>query len=231
MIKILQKIVKQFNWFEWAMILTLTATTLYFSFTDSEHALAYIILDAVTAICGILANILCAKGKIATYLFGLINVSGYIIIAWISQYYGEVMLNALYYLPAQFIGFYLWSKHPGQTRQDVQGKKLGLKKSLLIFAATAVGIVVYKMILDAISGAETLLDGSSTVISIVAQALMLLRYREQWLLWIIVDAITIAMWAMVGDPVMTVTWIVYLVNACYGWYNWSKLIKKGAKNV
>ena len=55
---------------------------------------------------------------------------------------------------------------------------------------------------------------------------MMMRYREQWLLWIIIDAITVVMWILVGDFIMVTMWAVYLINAFYGYYNWTKIAKE-----
>ena len=63
----------------------------------------------------------------------------------------------------------------------------------------------------------------STVFSIVANILMVLRYREQWALWIIVDVVTVIMWIIAGDFLMTIMWAIYLVNAVYGWVMWTKM--------
>ena len=57
----------------------------------------------------------------------------------------------------------------------------------------------------------------------IANALMVLRYREQWLLWIIVDVVTVAMWVLAGDWIMTTMWSVYLLNACYGMITWTRM--------
>ena len=61
---------------------------------------------------------------------------------------------------------------------------------------------------------------------IFANLLMMLRYREQWLLWIIIDTITVVMWILANDLIMVTMWSVYLVNAFYGYYNWSKISKE-----
>ena len=88
------------------------------------------------------------------------------------------------------------------------------------------GIFGYKLVLDLLGGNSTLLDSSSTVISVVANSIMLLRYREHWLLWIIIDTITVIMWIIAGDFIMVTMWLVYLINAFYGYYNWTKIAKE-----
>ena len=107
----MKKLLKKFNLFEWGMILAVIGFTIYFSLISEGVSLGYLIIDGVAAICGIFCVVLCAKGKKSQYIWGLLNIIGYIIIAWINKYYGEVMLNAFYYLPSQFIGYYLWNKY------------------------------------------------------------------------------------------------------------------------
>ena len=222
----MKKLLNKFNLFEWGMILAVIGFTIYFSLISEEVSLWYLVIDGIAAISGIFCVVLCAKGKKSQYIWGLFNVIGYVIIACINKYYGEVMLNALYYLPSQFVGYYLWNKHINKETDDVEGKKLTLKQSILFLVLITLGIFGYKLVLDMLGGTQTILDSASTVISVVANALMMMRYREQWLLWIIIDAITVVMWLLVGDFIMVTMWAVYLINAFYGYYNWTKIAKE-----
>ena len=222
----MKNILNKFNWFEWSMIIAVIGFTIYFSLISEGVSLTYSIIDGIAAISGIFCVVLCAKGRKSQYIWGLLNVLGYVIIAFINKYYGEVMLNALYYLPSQFIGYYLWNKNSNEENGDVKGKKLNLVQSLILVGFIAVGVFGYKLVLDYLGGTGTLLDSASTVTSVVANALMMMRYREQWLLWIIIDAITVAMWILVGDFIMVTMWAVYLINAFYGYYNWTKIAKE-----
>ena len=222
----MKNILKKFTIFEWFMVLSVIIFTIYFAITNTTNSLLYLMIDSIAAISGILCVVLCAKGKKSQYIWGLLNVIGYIIIAFINKYYGEVMLNAIYYLPSQFIGYYLWNKHQNEKTDKVKGKKLSLVNSIILLIVCTIGILGYKLILDLLGGNSTLLDSASTVISVIANTLMLLRYREQWLLWIIIDTITVIMWLIAGDLIMVTMWLVYLINAFYGYYNWTKLTKE-----
>ena len=222
----MKKIINKFNWFEWGMIIAVIGFTIYFSLISEGVSLTYLIIDGIAAISGIFCVVLCAKGRKSQYIWGLLNVIGYVIIAFINKYYGEVMLNALYYLPSQFIGYYLWNKNSNEENGDVKGKKLTIVQSLVLVGFITVGVLGYKLVLDYLGGTGTLLDSASTVTSVVANALMMMRYREQWLLWIIIDAITVVMWLLVGDFIMVTMWAVYLINAFYGYYNWTKIAKE-----
>ena len=53
---------------------------------------------------------------------------------------------------------------------------------------------------------------------------MILRYREQWLLWIALNILSIFLWA--ETPAMYLMYSAYLLNSLYGYYNWTKLVKR-----
>lgn len=222
----MKKILKKFTLFEWFMLLSVILFTIYFGVTNTTESIIYLLIDGIAAISGIFCVVLCAKGKKEQYIWGVINVIGYIIIAFINKYYGEVMLNMIYYLPSQFIGYFLWNKHQNKEKNKVIGRRLNLKKSIILLMLCTFCIFGYKLILDLLGGNSTLLDSASTMISVVANTLMLLRYREQWLLWIVIDTITVVMWMIAGDYIMVTMWMVYLMNAFYGYYNWTKMAKE-----
>jgi nicotinamide mononucleotide transporter len=191
-------------------------------------------LGFISAITGILCVVLAAKGKRATFYFGIVNAITYAIVAFGYHLYGEAMLNALFYLPTQFIGLYLWSRHRKNAVEAVNGediftRRLSLKQWLIgtpiVLAATG----GYILFLAQLNAAQIHLDGVAVVLSITAQVLMLMRFAEQWVLWIVVNVITIALWTVTlaqsggNDYALLVMWIAYLVNSVYGYVNWRRL--------
>ena len=224
----MKRIVRYMSLFQWLEVLAIIGITVYFALTNTQDPWWYILIDAVTAITGVFCVVLCAGGKRSQYYWGFVNILGYVVISFIGKLYGEVMLNALYYLPLQFVGLYVWGKHQSGQDDQVEGQRL--KPWMIIAGALVIAgaVMLYERVLHALGGEITMLDSMSTVISVVANALMVLRYREQWLLWIVVDVVTVVIWALAGDLIMTAMWAVYLVNACYGWYMWTRMSQKKA---
>ena len=72
-------------------------------------------------------------------------------------------------------------------------------------------------------------DSTTTVLSIVAQALMALAFMEQWALWIITNIVSVVMWCICvarGEAhaaVMVIMWTFYLLNSINGFRVWLKL--------
>ncbi|MDG2954358.1 nicotinamide riboside transporter PnuC [Bisgaard Taxon 10/6] len=196
-------------------------------------------IATIAAITGILCVVFVGKGKISNYLFGLISVSLYAYTSYTFGLYGEMQLNLLVYVPVQFIGFYLWRKHMTNKNtvnrdgvEEVIAKALNFKQWLIVIAVVLVGTYSYIKLLTRLNSAFPELDGVTVVVSIVAQVLMMLRYREQWALWIIVNALTIALWigmySKTGNTSLPllVMYIMYFCNSIYGYYNWTQLVKR-----
>ena len=136
------------------------------------------------------------------------------------------MLNLFYYLPTNILGWFMWKKNINKENGEVIKRKLDLKMEIIIAVVSIVGIVVYGYFLGHYTNDKLpYTDSMSTVLSIVAQFLMLKRYMEQWIVWIFVDAVSIFMWVMTffngGESVATLLmWGVYFINAVVMFVKW-----------
>ena len=63
------------------------------------------LMGIISATTGVACVVCTGKGKLSAYIFGMVNTLLYAIIAFKAKFYGEVMLNALYYFPMQFTEF------------------------------------------------------------------------------------------------------------------------------
>lgn len=210
----------------WLLIFTAVNLFLYIKWKDS-------LLGLTSSLTGMLCVVLVAKGKISNYYFGIIQVSTYAYIAYTYKLYGEATLNAFFYLPIQFIGLYMWNKNRTleSTRgEDVSVKRLNKKGWLLLIIVSFVASLIYAEILRSIGGQQVRIDSVAVVLSIIAQILMLKRYAEQWILWILVNLLSIILWVITllnnegaDNWTMTVMWTAFLINSIYGYINWIKM--------
>ena len=218
------KIFKDWNLFEksWLIIFTLinVAVLIY-----SKEG----ILGFTASVTGMLSVILVAKGKISNYYFGIINVVIYGFISYNSKYYGEAMLNILYFLPMQIIGFMMWRRNNVNIdeNQEVKAERMTVKEIILWSVLSGIAVVVYGIILKKLNNTLPMADSFTTVLSVTAMILMVKRYLEQWIVWIMIDIVAIYMWLFVkSDYNITIMWTAYLVNAVYGLYNWVQLYRR-----
>lgn len=207
---------------EAAWLCAATLTILLLSLYWREHA-----VGIISAVTGVLCVVLTGKGKLSAYLFGTVNTLLYAYLALGARYYGDVMLNLLYYVPMNVVGWVAWKKHMDKATGEVAKKRLGSKALVQITIVTAAAVVVYGQLLARLGGSLPYVDSISTVLSVVAQILCVKRYREQWLLWIVVNMVTIVMWVAAfwsgGESIATLLmWSVFLINAVIMYCKWSK---------
>jgi len=220
--------IKQWTLFEkvWLVTFTLVNIYLFFAWSDTWVGLT-------ASLTGMLCVILTAKAKISSFYWGLINILTYSYVAYGSAYYGDVMLNMLYFLPMTFLGIYYWNRN---MRKEKEGKvllikSLNWKNKIFWFLVSIVIIWVYGLFLKFLHGTLPFVDSLTTIFSIVATIMLTKRITDQWIYWIMVDVFSIVMWGYIflrdGNQVsMLVMWSAYLVNACYGYYNWRKMEKR-----
>lgn len=185
------------------------------------------VVGMLAALTGVWCVVLTGKGKVSNFLFGIVNVILYAYISYQAKFYGEVMLNILYYLPCSIIGLIVWGKNVDKESGEVTKKSLSMKGSLIVYPLTAVGVIAYGFILKAMGGTLPFVDSMSTVLSIVAQILCLKRFAEQWIMWIVIDVVTVGMWLYNylngGESIATMMmWAVYLINAIVMFMKWRK---------
>lgn len=189
------------------------------------------LMGIISATTGVACVVCTGKGKLSAYIFGAVNTLLYAIIAFQAKYYGEVMLNALYYFPLQFYGFYVWSKHINSETHEVEKKsmKSSGRIKLALFVIVATGL--YGLLLRYMGGSLPFVDALSTVVSVAAMIVSIKMYAEQWLLWIVVDVVTVIMWGVAfakgNDSIATLLmWIIYLGNAVIMYFKWIREAKQ-----
>jgi nicotinamide mononucleotide transporter len=177
---------KLFTPYEWFLILGVLFSNIIYSVLSGELD----ILGSIASVTGLLCVVLVAKGNIWNYLFGLINVSLYAYISFKATAYGDAALNALYYVPMQFIGFIAWVKR-GSVGDQVQARRLSSPTRVLVAELCVIGILLGALLLRHYGGGQPFKDSTTTVLSIAAQALMAMAFMEQWVLWIITNIVRI----------------------------------------
>lgn len=183
------------------------------------------LLGIVAGVSGVISVVLCAKGKISFYFIGFIQTGTYLILAWQNCFYGEVLEN-IFYLVTMVWGIFVWKKNStvdSDGGAHVVGLKFTVKQWVLSIIGTVVATVAMGYWLDSIGSHQAYTDAATNVLAVFAQILMVKRYREQWLWWLIIDILCIKLWFVAGNWSMVAMYIAWTINCIYGWWNWSKL--------
>lgn len=187
------------------------------------------VVSVVAGVTGVICVFMVNMRKLSNFTWGVINCSLYGYVAYTASYFGDTMLNWVFYLPIQFIGAYMWSKQ--MEDESVVSRKVESKQTLFgIVAFTIVTVLSYSQALSYIGGKLSIVDAATTTLSVLATYFMVKGYREQWVCWILVNLLSIYMWSVNfmtnGDSVsVLIMWVMFLTNSVYGCYTWYKACK------
>ena len=227
---------KVLSLYDWFLIAGVVASNIIYSALSGNVD----IVGSVAGIAGVPCVVLMAKGSIWNYLFGIVNVSMYAYISYKASLYGDAALNALYYVPMQFIGWWQWRKRGAAVSQaeavgagvQVKARRFTWHQRAILALGCAAGVIAVGYVLKHFGDPQPFKDSATTVLSIVAQALMALAFMEQWALWIITNVISVVMWCICvarGEAhaaVMVIMWVFYLLNSLNGFRVWLKLSRE-----
>ncbi|MFB5640370.1 nicotinamide riboside transporter PnuC [Kluyvera ascorbata] len=201
-------------------------------------------IEAVGTVAGLLCIWLASLEKIVNYLFGLINVTLFAIIFFQIQLYASLLLQ-LFFFAANLYGWYAWSRQTSQNEAELQIRWLPLSKALSWLAACVVAIALMTLYIDPVFAVLTRVavnvmqamgvnvvmpalqpdafpfwDSCMMVLSIAAMVLMTRKYVENWLLWVIINVISVAIFALQGVYAMALEYLILTFIALNGSRMW-----------
>lgn len=187
------------------------------------------LIGMVCGIAGVICVVLTAKGKISSYLFNFIQMITYMIICWDAKLYLEFG-EQIFYFVACIFGVFLWKKNMKKNEdgtEQVIAKKFKPWHWVVTVVVTVVSTFLLGTFGEVILGSTLpYIDAFTVALAVIAQLLMVWRYREQWAVWIVIDVASLVMFVMLGQWSMVVMYVAWTINAFYGWHNWSKLQKE-----
>ena len=209
---------------------------------EGGYALSWI--EAIGTVFGLLCIWCASREKIINYLFGLINVTLFAAIFFQIQLYASLLLQ-VFFFAANIYGWYAWSRQNSQQEAELQIRWLPRSKALGWLAACVVAIGLLTLFINpffafltriAVSLMQALglqvtmpelqpdafpfWDYCMTVLSVVAMILMTRKYVENWLLWVIVNVISVVIFARQGVYAMSLEYLLLTFIALNGSRMW-----------
>ena len=175
-------------------------------------------------ICGIAGIVLTLKENIWCFPVGLANVILSLFLFYSQQLYADT-LQQLVYIFLLLYGWYQWGKNNNVSSQlpiSQSSSKLILYCFLVWLGAT--GILAFTLT-HFTNAAAPWPDSAATSLSFIAQWLIAKKKIENWLLWMVVNTLYIAIYLYKGLNLYTFLFAIYLCLAIWGYMQWKKEMK------
>ena len=186
-----------------------------------------IVLEFLAFIFGIISVVYAKKENILVYPTGIICTVITIYLLYRAQYFGDMMMN-VYYSVMSIYGWWNWSRVKDSyyiVLISKTNKKEYLIASFFFLLTIVITFSVYKMNLDSLE-IPNYIDIFTSGIFFTAMWLMANKKIESWIFWIIGDIITIPLYSYRGLGILSLQYLIFLILAIQGYYEWKKTLNK-----
>ena len=140
--------------------------------------------------------------------------------------YGWLFFNYELYASASlqlvFIAAAIWGWF-GWGPQGAVSRNLSWAMRAVILSAGAVIWLLITPFLVSLGAAAALPDAFGLVFSIIAQVLMVLQFRDNWVVWFVVNVVYVGLFWSQDLKFTSLLYVVFAAIALRGWINWQKL--------
>jgi nicotinamide mononucleotide transporter len=163
------------------------------------------------------------RANIWLWVVGVVMPLVHGVLYYRSGLYADCAMNG-YYVVAGIYGWWMWQRgtaHSELTTQPICHTPRHLV-GVLVGSYAMLHIGIYVVLLLLTNSTVPFWDSMTTALSIVALWMLSRKYVEQWLVWLVVDALTVGLYLYKGIPLTASLYLLYTVLAFVGYRRWSK---------
>ena len=187
------------------------------------------LLELLAVLTGLAAVWFAARANILTWMFALVNAILFFVLFYQVNLYSAMALQVFFFCNALY-GWYNWRRSESDDKTPVTmliHKQRVIWLAVVMLGAIALGTVMSRIHIwlpDLFPERATFVytDAMIAVMSIVASLLLAKLKLENWILWILVNLMSVVMYAMKGVMFVSLQYVIFLFMASYGFVEWKK---------
>ena len=176
------------------------------------------IIESTAVFFSVLYVILAIKENVWCWGAAAISVILYIYICYTAQLYPETGLQFFYLLMAIY-GYYQWNKNDSSLK--VQQWTITKHFFILLLGALLSFLMGFYFSIYT-NAAMPLVDSFTTVFSIFATYMVTKKVIENWLYWIVIDAVSVYLYFSRDLHLTSLLFLAYTIIAIFGYFSWIK---------
>ncbi len=181
-----------------------------------------LILQLAGVTLGLLYLWLEYRADIRLWIVGLIMPLVHGALYYQAGLYADCSMQG-YYILAGLYGWIVWHNAPRHKTAAVQISRTPRRITPALLAVGACAFVVLYQLLNRYTDSTVpAWDALTTALSIVAMWMLSRKYVEQWLVWLVVDLITVGLYFYKGLPYTAGLYTLYSALAIAGYLRWRK---------
>lgn len=193
-------------------------------------------VETIAVISGIAYVILAALRMISCWVFAFISSALYVYICLDYQLYIESVLQ-LFFVVMAVVGWYGWRAQSELKKNsndlldslDNEASEIrtwGWQLNALNILASGLVVIAVGWAFDTFSNqANPYMDAFTTIFSLVATFMVTQKVVENWVYWVVIDCVAIALYASRGLYLTSLLYGFFTILAIFGFFAWYKQFK------
>lgn len=183
-----------------------------------------LVLQIVGTLLGLLYLWLEYKANIWLWIVGAIMPVVHGVLYLNSGIYADAAMQ-LYYVLAGIYGLCVWLRGTKRAERVVSIQHTPSKWIFpLVVVYLLLHILMYYVLSEFTDSRVPFFDSMSTALSIVAMWMLSRKLVEQWLVWLVVDMISVGLYLYKGIPITAMLYTLYCALAVAGYMRWRKQV-------
>ena len=197
-------------------------------------------IELLGVVFGLLSVLFSKKRNIWVYPTGIISTVLFVYLLWVGRLFGDMLINA-YYTVMSVYGWVLWAKHSQDSvHVEISQMSASDTKNTLWLALLSwlfvMFVYYFKPYINNDFSMEGItlglahfiwtdwVDATTTAIFLVGMWLMARRKIENWLFWIVGDAISIPLYTYKGFLFTALQYTIFTLIAVLAYIEWKKIL-------
>lgn len=236
-----------FTTYEKCWFISILVLSIVFAFLFPEEDIngvngkIIMVLYLLDIFLNILCELLLSKQSKWNFIVSLfVEICEIAICVVLAYRFATMAVTLFFWIPIDIISFINWHRHKDKKEEELtEVRKLsGIQEVICI-----IGIIVWTAGIgylltyldfgtELFHGDKTLemivcyLDACVSCLGVLNGIFIMLRYREQWIAWIMSAVLEGVINVLSGQIVLLVLKLGYLTNSIYGYMKWTKYIKE-----
>lgn len=184
-------------------------------------------LEIIGTLIGLVYLWLEYRASIYLWIASIIMPAVYLFVYYDAGLYADFGIN-IYYLLAAVYGWWVWK----YGNKEKQGEELPITRMPRgKWKMAAAMYLVFQLLIAWILIRYTdsnvpWCDAFTTALSMVAMWMLARKFLEQWLVWIVVDVVSVALYLYKGLFFTAGLYALYAIIAVYGYWNWKNMMEQ-----
>lgn len=179
-------------------------------------------LDWLTIVTSLAYVVLAARNNNWCWLFAAVSTAVWAWQSWfVYNLASDTLLQVFYFIMAG-VGLWRWQAGGANARELPIRRMTGAEHGLVMAGGLAGGLALGYFFSSVMTAAATYPDAITTVFSVITTFLLIDRRLENWLYWIVIDAVYVWIYFGQGAVLFSFMMVINIAVAAYGYYNWRR---------